>query len=60
MVSHSGSEKVIGVLVAGVNPRHELDDTARYVRGWSQDDPALHKPLSLAFTLPSTTGYSST
>lgn len=31
LISHGVSEKVVGVLVAGVNPRHELDDIYRYV-----------------------------
>ena len=28
--SHSGNNKVFGLLVAGVNPRHELEDSYRY------------------------------
>ncbi len=30
MTAHTGSDKAVGVLVAGVNPRHELDDNYRY------------------------------
>jgi hypothetical protein len=29
LISHGVNEKVVGVMLAGVNPRHELDDTYR-------------------------------
>lgn len=32
LMSHSGNNKVFGLLVAGVNPRHELEDSYRYAR----------------------------
>jgi hypothetical protein len=30
MMSRTDAEKVVGILVAGVNPRHELDDNYKY------------------------------
>jgi hypothetical protein len=30
MLSQTDADKVVGILVAGVNPRHELDDNYRY------------------------------
>ncbi len=31
MLSQTDADKVVGILVAGVNPRHELDDNYRYI-----------------------------
>jgi hypothetical protein len=30
MLAYSGSDKVFGLLVTGINPRHEIDDNYRY------------------------------
>jgi len=51
MLSQTDADKVVGILVAGVNPRHDLDDNYRYSpprlrrsrqRGHPGDVPSHH------------------